>query len=469
MLLALGLSYLLVSSEKPSVLLKGNNEVFFAAGKSVFAFSLDTGDVTEASLDGEVLPYQASPLNGGAVLLSFVDDALVPGFVVIDRSFHPKIAVYEMTPWLFGDDFLLGVYAAEPVEMRATRNSVSLYSLKDFRTLFTLRDTVPLPPISFFADEQETLAGETRAKPQSIHRPLLLLSFIPSKSGDLIYPFEPSGVTFRLLSEKNGNFLWRVRVDLSKPVSSLECFYQDSSYILLGGAIDYDWHLFLALDARSGKLLWQKVSDYFPYTFPIYPYAGYASVLPVLPGKGNSQIVFPAFRVQGETIEFVEVSLDSGDFRAVPAKPTLSELREKFYSSYLTAPKPPSSQTYELADGSKLTILEGEKIFLESKANHWELPFFPEFGSGLRLEASGDKYLLLLEEPYERSHLAFQGIPHILSATTGKKFEFAEMAKAKYLVPYSTNDSVLFLTKRGLYVFRKDRHLAHSRLKFRKP
>ncbi len=442
---ALVLLYLFITSNPksqsaPSPELAQAKSVLLAFGSTLLTLSLDTGEIKRDELRSDILAYEAQPLGKRFYLLSFVDNELVPGFLVLGKDGEVLVAVEGMTAWQMSEDVVMGVLAEAPLEFRATENAVALWELPSGKQLSYLPNTVPLTGLNL------TIGGQG-AISSSITRDSVLL-FTYTRSTSSLYEALGQSSTFHLLSRRTGKFRWQRNVQLLTEVAEVELLYSNEKYLLVGAPVDYETYLYIALDAQGGTPLWQDRRNEFPSTKTYYPYVNIYSILPIQ--RNEYSVAFPFFNALTGEKGFLRVNFVSGSFTYENYPPQMSKLEEKYMKLFSPSEKP-TKLTHNLFPGFSLTISEFEDIVGKGEDFTWEIPFTPYFSGNLKPLYWGDRYLVLLETSDVESHVASQGVPHVLSISTGEKHpELEKLASLKLITPIHTAGGEVILTKKSL-------------------
>lgn len=418
--------------------------VYFGVDTSLVSFSLDTGQTKKIELGSEVISYNSTVLTGYGYLLSFVDEGFKPGFVLLDANLVPRIAVSGMTAWTMGKRFVLGVLAEAPIELASKENAVELWDVSSMEPVFSLNNTLVLTPIGL-AYGKEDVASEDSSK-------ILLFTYTPEPSP--LYPYGREG-RFRLLFSESGDFIWSSDVEFKAKPAAVDLIHAGEEYLLLGGPIDYENYLYISLSAKTGELKWQSVRNDFPLTKPIYPYEGTASVL-LLTQVSSEKVTFPAFSSRLAGLWLFTIDLAKGEFALEQRAEEMKELSEA-YLALFKADSPAQSRSYNLPNGVTLEINDSQVLSCKGKDFSWEISLAPDFGTNLSPKLSGEKYLLLLEEPKRPSHITAQGIPHIVELGTGKRVNIGLGSTLKYLSPLRIGNKLILLTKKDLILLSEDK------------
>ncbi len=461
---------------------QGSGFAYLAHGSKLILANLDTGEIQEIDMGSEILAYNTVELASGGRLLSFIDDSLTEGFVVVDEELNPRIAVMGASAYPISRTLLLEISVSSRVPEDAIASSVNLWSVESYQRLYRLENTTPLPPLAFLLDVSDRKGGieadtdeypeiEAQSQPQNtFFTRARFAGYIPEQSYFIlatyelsvpvhpIYPFT-SRYKFLAIESESGNLLWQKELQLMSVVAELENLYQDDEFILLAGAVDYDTYLYLCLSAKDGSVLWQKRSSYFPRMENIPPYEGYTQLLAVTVSKEeDKRLIFPSFNATGKALERLSISLADGKLRPL-GRFSYEHIREIFLELYEPPQGSVESSKIVLGNSYELMIEGGTRVFLQTEEGSRAVKPTGVIGSNIQLYASGEKLAILVEEPLVINEMGAQGNAFILEIPSAKIINPEE--PLKLLRPVRSQEGLIVLTKENIVLTGAEKTLQH--------
>ncbi len=405
---------------------------WFQGGRVFAVVDLDTSEWHIRKLRTPLIPYTYSELSNGTLLVSYVDDSLSCGFLLLDQEGCVLYRKDGYAAYVFGEDIVLAVHLGEALETRPAEYAAYVIDTRNPGAAVHYENTFALTPTG----------RDWRALQDASSSPPLLLTYTPRGSGaDYFYPWAKD---LRLTAlTQGGSVVWVSVVTARRLLTDLELLYTGQEVHLLYGQHDYASGEYILLDAESGRVMWHAPNAIIPASKTQYPYINFLDVLPV-EVRGYT-LRFPAYDSGKRKLKVAELDLRQGGMKLLDDERWLAEVDRAFREIQ----EPPSSvRTWsEDLSGDETLALSPESLRLSrGGAEVWSRPAIPDFGTGLELVSAGNELLFLVECPGCMTALSAQGVPHLIDRKTGQDVRVPVDGEPAVCRPLMFGEKLLLLT-----------------------
>lgn len=414
-----------IASEHPNI-------AWFQGGRSFALVDLDTGEWRVRKLRTQMIPYTSSELTNGRLLVSYVDESLSCGFLLLDQEGSALYRKDGYAAYVFGDDIVLAVHLGEALETRPAEYSVEVIDTENPGAAVHYENTFALSPMG---RDWRSLQNAGDPTP-------LLVTYTPRGFGaDYLYPWTKD---LRVSALKlDGRVAWISGIRARNLLTNLELLYTGQDVHLLYGKHDYFSGEYVLLDAITGRVLWHTRNTIIPVSKTQHPYVNFHGFLPV--ETQESTLRFPAYDSRVQELNVAEIDLRRGGIELLDDKEWLAEADRAFKK----AQEPPTSVSAwseELSTGETLALTRDSLSLSINGAETWARPAVPDFGENLELAAAGEELVLLVERPGRTAALSSQGVPHLIDRSAGKDVRIPVDGNPAVCEPLMFGERLLLLT-----------------------
>ena len=393
---------------------------------------LDTGEWRVRKLRTPLIPYAHSKLANGRLLVTYLDDSLGCGFLLLSQDGRVLYRKDGYAPYVFGEDIVLALYLGEALEARPAEYAAYVVDTQNPGAAVHYENTFALTPTS----------RDLRALRDADGLPPLLATYTPRNSGaDHFYPWTKD---LRVSSLKpDGAVAWISGIRARSLLTSFELLYTGLDVHLLYGKHDYFSGEYVLLDAKTGRVTWHVRNTIIPVSKTQHPYVNF---LDFLPAETRGHILrFPAYDSKMQKLEVAEINLREGGMKLTDDKEWLAQIDRAFKE---TQEPPASVSTWreELGAGQTLVLTRDSLSLSVDGIETWTRQTVPDFGEGLEFVAAGEKLVVLSERSERTTALGAQGVPYLINRATGKNVRIPVDGEPAVCEPLMFGEKLLLLT-----------------------
>ena len=404
---------------------------WFQGGRVFAVVDLDTSEWHTHKLRTPLIPYTYSGLANGTLLVSYVDESLSCGFLLLDERGRALYRKDGYAPYVFGEDIVLAVRLGEALEARPAEYAAYVIDTQKPGAAVHYENTFALTP----------MGGDLRAL-QDADGPPLLVTYTPRGFGaDYFHPWTKDLRVSAL--KQDGSVAWISGIRARKLLTNLELLYTGEEVHVLYGKHDYFSGEYVLLDARTGRVLWHARNTVIPVLKTQYPYVNFIDVLPV-ETRGYT-LRFPAYDSGKQKLKVAELDLRQGGMKLLDDEGWLAEI-DRAHREIQEPPLSVSTWREELS-GVEMLVLTPDNLRLSrGGAEVWTRPTVPDFGEGLELVSAGEDLVFLVERPGRVTALGSQGLPRLIDRSTGKDVRIPVDGEPAVCRPLMFGEKLLLLT-----------------------